>query len=195
MIIGKVFDPLTEINWNGEDPLAPDSLASKINLKAIIKTHKLDLKQAATFEILACSFILNSLDDYKVTEDELSKLFSYNDSTRADKTAKLKELKNLLLQQGGTKDLVMLLSGMGGSGKSTVIKAFHNFAKHVSHFLHWQYDDNTVKITAMTGSAASLLDDANTLHMTACLNKKKVTDLDQKSGLEPKCFSLMKSHS
>ena len=89
----------------------------------------------------------------------------------------------------------MLLSGMGGSGKSTVIKAFHNFAKHVSHFLHWQYDDNTVKITAMTGSAASLLDDANTLHMTACLNKKKVTDLDQKSGLELKCFSLMKSHS
>ena len=76
MITGKVFDPFIEINWNGEDPLAPDSLASKINLKAIIKTHKLDLKQAAAFEILACSFILNTLDDYKVTEDELSKLFS-----------------------------------------------------------------------------------------------------------------------
>ena len=93
MITGKVFDPFTEINWNGEDPLAPDSLASKIYLEAMIKTHKLDLKQAAAFEILACSFILNSLDDYKVTEDELSKLFSYNDFTRADKTAKLKQLK------------------------------------------------------------------------------------------------------
>ena len=45
MITGKVFDPFIEINWNGEDPLAPDSLASKISLKAIIETHKLDLSK------------------------------------------------------------------------------------------------------------------------------------------------------
>ena len=61
---------------------------------------------------------------------------------------------------------------------------------NVSHFLHWGYDDNTVKITAMTGSAASLLDDANTLHMTACLNKTKITDLDQKKWVGTKMLFI-----
>ena len=106
---------------------------------------------------MACSFILNSLDDYKISEDELAKLFSYNDFLRADKTTKLKKLKDVLIKKGGQKDLVMFLSGMGGSGKSTVIKAFHKFAKHVSQFLEWSFDDKTIKITALTGSAASLL--------------------------------------
>ena len=42
----------------------------------------------------------------------------------------------------------------------------------------------------MTGSAASLLDDANTLHMIACLNKKKVTDLDQKKWVGTKMLFI-----
>ena len=52
MITGKVFDSYTNVHWGSEDPFAPDSLASKINLEIIIKTNKLDLKQAAAFEIL-----------------------------------------------------------------------------------------------------------------------------------------------
>ena len=83
MITSKVFDHFNEVNWEGEDSLAPNSLASKINLGATIKKHTLDLKQAAAFEILACSFILNSLDDNNIIEDELRKLFSYNHFTRA----------------------------------------------------------------------------------------------------------------
>ena len=59
IITGKVFEPFNEVNWEGDDPLAPNSLASKINLGAIIKKYTLDLKQAAAFEILAYSFILN----------------------------------------------------------------------------------------------------------------------------------------
>ena len=84
----------------------------------------------------------------------------------------------------------MLLSGMGGSGKSTVIKAFYQFAEHVSNFLNWRYDDNTIKITAMTGSAASLLDNANTLHMSACLNRKKITDVEQAKWVDTKMLFI-----
>ena len=179
MITGRIFTPFNEANWDNEDPYSPDSLASKINLKYIITANTLDIKQAAAFEILACSYLLTCLDEFKVTEDEISKLFSFHDYNRADKTKKLKELKDMLVRKGGTTELVMFLSGMGGSGKSTVIKAFHKFARHISIFLNWPFNENTVKITALTGSAASLLDDANTLHMTACLNKAKVTDVDQ----------------
>ena len=42
----------------------------------------------------------------------------------------------------------------------------------------------------MTGSAASLLHDANTLHMTACLNKKKVTDRDQEKWVGTKMLFI-----
>ena len=179
MITGKIFQSYSDVNWDNEDPFLPNSIASRINLEFIIKSNQLDIKQAAAFEILACSYILLSLDDHKVTQDEINKLYYLHDYNRADKTAKLKHLKDILHSKGGTTELVMFLSGMGGSGKSTVIKAFHKFSKHISNYLQWPYDQNNVKITAMTGSAASLLDDANTLHMTACLNKSKIIDEDQ----------------
>ena len=190
LITGRVFDSYTDVDWGNEDPTSDNSLASRINLGRIIHKHTLDIKQAAAFEILACSFILGSLDDYNVTDDELRKLFSFNDFVRNDKTAKLRGLKEMLVTKGGKKELVMFLSGMGGSGKSTVIKAFHKFAAHVSEFLNWSYDDKTIKITAMTGSAASLLDDANTLHMTACLNKEKVTDEDREKWIGTKMLFI-----
>ena len=34
--------------------------------------------------------------------------------------------------KGGTEELVMFLSGMGGTGKSEAIKAFVRFAKEIS---------------------------------------------------------------
>ena len=38
-------------------------------------------------------------------------------------------------KKGDVKDLVMFLSGMGGTRKSEVIKAFVFFARNVSNFL------------------------------------------------------------
>ena len=177
MITGKVFQPLDEVDWGNENPYASNSLACKINMEAIIKANTLDLKQAAAFEILACSFILSCLDDYKITESELNKLFTSTGLT--DKVQRLQSLKAMLNQKGSKRELVMFLSGMGGSGKSTVIKAFYKFANHLCDYLGWTWHDNTIKLTAMTGSAASLLDKANTLHMTACLNKTKISDEEQ----------------
>ena len=84
----------------------------------------------------------------------------------------------------------MFLSGLGGSGKSTVIKAFHKFAKHLCDYLNWTYHDNTIKITAMTGSAASLLDKANTLHMATHLNKRKLTDKEQEEWVGTKMLFI-----
>ena len=86
----------------------------------------------------------------------------------------------------------MFLSGLGGSGKSTVIKAFHKFAKHLCEYLNLTYHDNTIKITAMTGSAASLLDKANTLHMATHLNKRKHTDKEQEAWVGTKMLFIDK---
>ena len=86
MITGRIFTPFHEVDWNNEDPQSKDSLASRINMKYIITANNLDIKQAAAFEILACSYILTCLDDFKVTEDEIAKLFCFNDFNKTDKT-------------------------------------------------------------------------------------------------------------
>ena len=190
LITGKIFQSFSDVNWDNEDPFSQDSVASRINLEFIIKANTLDLKQAAAFDILACSFILQCLHEQNITQNEINKLFYLHDYNRADKTAKLKHLKEILESKGGTSELVMFLSGMGGSGKSTVIKAFYKFAQNISKYLEWPYDENTVKITALTGSAASLLHDANTLHMTACLNKRKLTEENQQKWVTTKMLFI-----
>ena len=51
---------------------------------------------------------------------------------------------------GGEKDLVMFLSGMGGTEKSEVIKAFVEFVRGISMIFGWNYNTDVVKITART---------------------------------------------
>ena len=58
----------------------------------------------------------------------------------------------------------MLLSGMGGTGKSQVITAFYDYAETVSNFCGWEFDEHTIVITALTGSAATELENGCTFH-------------------------------
>ena len=75
---------------------------------------------------------------------------------------------------GGEENLVMFLSGMGGTGKSEVIKAFVDFARGVSLLFGWNYNTDVVKITALTGAAACQIPNGKTLHSTACLSSTKI---------------------
>ena len=63
----------------------------------------------------------------------------------------------------------MFLSGMAGPGKSEVIKAFIYFVETLSKQLGWHFDEDTIKITAMTGSATCELHHATTTHSAAAL--------------------------
>ena len=78
-------------------------------------------------------------------------------------------------KKGGMEQLIMFLSGMGGTGKSTVIKAFVGFVRGISLLFGWNYDIDVVKITALTGAAACGIPNGRTLHSQACLSGKKVT--------------------
>ena len=68
----------------------------------------------------------------------------------------------------------MFLSGMGGTGKSEVIKALVQFAKNISQLFYWNYDQDTIKITAMTGVAACQIPNGKTIHSQACLTNKRI---------------------
>ena len=75
---------------------------------------------------------------------------------------------------GGEENLVILLSGMGGTGKGKVIKAFFDFARGISLIFGWNYDTDVVKITALAGAAACQIPNSKTLHSTACLSSTKI---------------------
>ena len=53
---------------------------------------------------------------------------------------------------------------MGGTGKSQVITAFYDYAETVSNFCGWEFDEHTIVITALTGSAATELENGCTFH-------------------------------
>ena len=76
--------------------------------------------------------------------------------------------------KGGEEELVMFLSSMGGTGKGEVIKLFVHFAKGISFAFGWNYDNDVIKITALTGSAACEIPNGRTLHSQACLTSRKI---------------------
>ena len=81
----------------------------------------------------------------------------------------LKGFKKSMKDKGVEDQLIMFLSGMGGTGKSEVIKAFVEFAKGISIFFDWNYDSNVIKVSAYTGAAACQIPNGRTLHSTVGL--------------------------
>ena len=109
---------------------------------------------AVAFEIMACSFILKSLQVENSTKESLNNFLNENEEQMNKYTKCLSGLKQSMRDKGGEENLVMFLSGMGGTGKSEVIKAFVYFAKHINYVFGWNYDTDVIKMTAITGSAA-----------------------------------------
>jgi hypothetical protein len=84
-------------------------------MKSCISHYKLDLKQAAAFNVICSSFMLAHLE-----EPSLKKTL---------KVIEIDKAKQVLLDKGGLGRLVMNLTGSGGSGKRFVLDATKNFCK------------------------------------------------------------------
>ena len=89
---------------------------------------------------------------------------------------------------GGKKDLYMLLSGSVGAGKSLTIIAVRNFCKFLSTCAGIYFNDTIFRITAITGTAASLFF-GQTLHSVCNIPAQKVPILQcmMKLGNTPLC--------
>ena len=83
-------------------------------------------------------------------------------------------LRKYLIDKGGHNELVMFLSGMGGRGKSEAIKACVYFARNIIIAFGWNYDEDVIEITALTGSAAYEIPNGRTLHSQSCLSFRKL---------------------
>ena len=76
-------------------------------------------------------------------------------------------------QRRGSEQLICLLHGPGGSGKTTVIDLVMEYAREYCSFMdNYTFSSRTIVVTAMTGVAATLLM-GETVHSAVYLNQKK----------------------
>ena len=163
-------------NCNHPDNISVQSNSNLKNLsfQSIIEKYTLDFKQSVAFEIIASSFILKSLSIEGISIEDIHNFFEENEENKIKYTNCLSGLKKTMKDRGGEDELVMFLSGMGGTGKSEVIKAFIHFAQGISIAFGWNYDNNVIKVTALTGSAACEIPNGKTLHSQAGLTSRKI---------------------
>ena len=180
MIIDLLNDTIINClptNCKNINTISTESIAKLNNLtfQSIIAKYTLDFKQSVAFEIMASSFILKSLSIEGISIEDIHTFFENNDIEKLKYTMSLSGLKKAMKNKGGEEELVMFLSGMGGTGKSEVIKVFVYFAKGISYVFGWNYDNDVVKITALTGSAACEIPNGRTLHSQAGLSSNKIS--------------------
>ena len=129
----------------------------------------LDGRQKRSFESIVASFLLTF---YNFNEEEYSDpTVSSTISTRARNIKK--GLQTLLGVAGNGCQLILLLHGPGGSGKSTVIFLVIAYAREYCELLGHPFTIRTIVVTALSGVAATLIH-GETTHMSMGLNFKQV---------------------
>ena len=155
----EVFRPhLAPINANDNMDVISNSLNIAItSLDDYALQHNLDNKQKMAFKAICSSFMLSFLT-------ELSEDISTED---------LQRLSLLLQKNGAVQQLLMCVTGPGGSGKSHVIKCCRFYCKMFCDAVGKPFNFSVFPITATTNAAAALLQ-GSTIHSAALLNKNVV---------------------
>ena len=136
---------------------------------------KLDEKQYIAYEIIACTFLLELVEEGR---DKSSILGQYLGSALGS----IKEDTDLLVEnlkaRGGMSQLLMFLTGPAGAGKSTAVKVAQRFCFEFCAAVSVMWHDETFYFTACSGSAAALFRGV-TIHSGAFMNGR-VTDAARK---------------
>jgi len=135
--------------------ISPDGFPVDVSsLDAFAVKNNLDIKQALAFDAICSSFMLSLLCDPKLN-------ISSEDR---------EHYRTLLQNKGATDQLLMCITGPGGSGKSHVIKCCRLYCKAFCDALGKPFDFSVFPVTATSNSAASLLQ-GKTIHSAAMLRK------------------------
>ena len=136
-----------------------------------------DRKQQRAFEVLILSFLVTFYDEkpedvHDATQESTKRRSKYRRAKRA-----LKRLRGI----GDSKNLICLLHGSGGSGKSTVINTVKAYAADYCAMLGHKFTSRTIIVTAMSGVAATLLG-GETTHKVLGLNRDTVQNEEKQIG-------------
>ena len=132
-------------------------------------------EQTRAFEIFAASFVLTFFRDAeKTTDARIARTSQFRrEKLRLTKLAGKLPIDASLIRLARLWDsnLVCLLHGPGGSGKSAVMELLHDYGREYCSFVGEIFTPNTIIVSALTGVAATLIN-GRTIHSVAHLNKK-----------------------
>ena len=137
-----------------------------------------DKEQQRAFEILAAKFVLT----FCTQADDSDSIDNILSGTGRQEYLRCKRLLNDLVgKPAATGQLIMFLSGPGGSGKSEVINQLLLYGQQYCANIQQPFTRNTILVTAYSGVAATLIH-GQTLHSATYLNKSiKNIDPDDKA--------------
>ena len=136
------------------------------------KRAKLDRRQRRAFEVITGSFVLTFFSDARIAQATHGVGVPFQQAKKM--LAKLVEK-----QRRKSDQLICLLHGPGGSGKSTVIDLVMDYAKeYCSYMDNYEFTARTIVVTALTGVAATILL-GETTHAAVYLNQKRQMEPDQ----------------
>lgn len=156
--------------WEGKSINVGEATGSVKSLREWSKAgFGTDKKQQRAFEAIAAAFILTFHDESNedVVRDGTETQFE-NRCYRHNRKCLLK-----LKSRSQDPQLIALLHGPGGSGKSTVINMVTSYAKSFCESIGHEFTSRTIVLTALSGVAATLLH-GETTHMALGMNKKKI---------------------
>jgi hypothetical protein len=153
----------------------PEANGSALSITNWARLAKLDPEQTRAFEVFAASFVLTFFRDAEKNMD---------DGMRRDKRFRREKLRLtklagrlpidaglIRLAQFWDRNLVCLLHGPGGSGKTAVMELVHDYGKEYCSFVGEIFTPYTILASALTGVAATLIN-GRTIHSVAHLNLK-----------------------
>ena len=126
----------------------------------------LDPLQTRAFLCICAAFVLTFFDG-----------MADDNSTAYEKLKFNEQKKNLTTLRGCDENLICLLHGPGGSGKSTCIELVIEHARDFCSILRHPFTSRTIVVCAMSGVAATLLM-GETAHGVLGLNRKNVEDYE-----------------
>lgn len=146
--------------WNFSTDILPETKLDFSDISgmmdACIAYFTLDDKQTAAFNIVSSSFMLSYLSQYGNASQPQYELARKN-----------------LRDRDGCDKLFMFLSGLGGGGKSHVIKAVKAVCQFCCMSLKLPFNSKVIAVTASTNTAAAQVG-GHTIHSAAQLRKRKL---------------------
>ena len=139
----------------------------------------MDEKQYIAYEIIACSVLLQLIND---GQDSKSLLYSYLQQSMTDRPEQSTKtsIVNQLKARGAQDQLLMFLTGPAGAGKSTAMMAASRFCFEFCLSVSVFWSDTSFLITAYTGSAASLVGGRTICKAAYLLKKGSLTEEDKR---------------
>lgn len=125
---------------------------------------KMDIDQRKAFQLIVSKFVLTYIEEAENTN--INNFTSKQEKVFKQNKAKLINLSNENHQ------FLLYFGGPGGSGKSEVIAHVLNYCKEFCENLGVEFTSSTVRVTALTGVAASNIN-GETIDLVAGLQRKK----------------------